>query len=54
MTIKKVLIVDDSPTDLSNLKNILSTLEGMLAKDPDERFQTTDELISGIDWIEQS
>lgn len=27
MTIKKVLIVDDSPTDLSNLKNILSTIE---------------------------
>jgi len=29
-------------------------IEGMLAKDPDERFQTTDELIAGIDWIEQS
>ncbi len=27
MPIKKVLIVDDSPTDLSNLKNILSTLD---------------------------
>ena len=27
MTIKKILIVDDSPTDLSNLKNILSSLD---------------------------
>ena len=27
MTIKKVLIVDDSPTDLSNLKNILSSID---------------------------
>ncbi len=27
MPIKKVLIVDDSPTDLSNLKNILSTID---------------------------
>jgi serine/threonine-protein kinase PpkA len=29
-------------------------IEGMLAKDPDERFQDTNELIAGIDWIEQS
>lgn len=27
MAIKKVLIVDDSPTDLSNLSNILSALD---------------------------
>lgn len=39
------------PTQLGKYQSLL---EGMLAKDPDERFQTTDELISGIDWIEQS
>jgi ActR/RegA family two-component response regulator/tRNA A-37 threonylcarbamoyl transferase component Bud32 len=39
------------PTQLCKYQSLL---EGMLAKDPDERFQTTDELNSGIDWIEQS
>ncbi len=37
-----------------NISKYQPLIEGMLAKDPDERFQTTDELISGIDWIEQS
>jgi len=37
-----------------NMSKYQPLIEGMLAKDPDERFQTTDELIAGIDWIEQS
>jgi len=31
-----------------------SLIEGMLAEEPDERFQTTDELIAGVDWVGQS
>ena len=42
------------PKLATQLSKYQSLLEGMLAKDPDERFQTTDELISGINWIEQS
>jgi eukaryotic-like serine/threonine-protein kinase len=29
-------------------------IEGMLAKDPDERFQVVNELLAGIDWVEQN
>ena len=29
-------------------------IDGMLAKEPDERFQKVDELMTGIDWVEQS
>jgi serine/threonine-protein kinase PpkA len=39
------------PEDMSKYQSLI---EGMLAKDPDERFQTTDELIAGVDWIVQS
>jgi hypothetical protein len=31
-----------------------SLIEGMLAKDPDEHFQNTEELIAGVDWVNQS
>ncbi len=27
-------------------------IDGLLAKDPDDRFQTTEELLAGLDWIE--
>ena len=39
------------PEDMSKYQSLI---EGMLAKDPDERFQTTDELIAGVDWVGQS
>jgi len=39
------------PEDMSKYQSLI---EGMLAKDPDERFQTTDELIAGVDWIVES
>jgi len=39
------------PVDMSKYQPLI---EGMLAKDPDERFQNTDEMIAGIEWIEQS
>jgi len=39
------------PEDMSKYQSLI---EGMLAKDPDERFQTTDELIAGVDWVVQS
>jgi serine/threonine protein kinase len=29
-------------------------LDGLLAKDPDDRFQSTEDLLMGLDWIEQS
>lgn len=35
-----------------NISKYQPLVEGMLAKDPDERFQVTDDLIAGIDWIE--
>jgi len=47
-------INDPIPELPANLTNYQPLIEGMLAKDPDERFQTVDELIAGIDWIEQS
>lgn len=43
--------IPELPAELSKYQPLI---EGMLAKDPDERFQMTDELIAGIDWIEQS
>lgn len=27
-------------------------IDGLLSKDPDDRFQSTDEMIAGLDWIE--
>jgi len=47
-------ISDPIPALPANLSKYQPLIEGMLAKDPDERFQTVDELIAGIDWIEQS
>ena len=47
-------INDPIPALPANLSKYQPLIEGMLAKDPDERFQTVDELIAGIDWIEQS
>lgn len=38
----------------NHLSKYQALVEGMLAKDPDERFQIASELITGIDWIEQS
>jgi DNA-binding response OmpR family regulator/tRNA A-37 threonylcarbamoyl transferase component Bud32 len=29
-------------------------LDGLLAKDPDDRFQSTEDLLMGLEWIEQS
>ena len=43
--------IPELPAELSKYQPLI---EGMLAKDPDERFQIADELIAGIDWIEQS
>lgn len=43
--------IPELPAELSKYQPLI---EGMLAKDPDERFQIVDELIAGIDWIEQS
>ncbi len=43
--------IPELPVELSKYQPLI---EGMLAKDPDERFQIVDELIAGIDWIEQS
>lgn len=37
-----------------NMSKYQPLIEGMLAKDPDDRFQNTEELIAGIEWIEQS
>ncbi len=37
-----------------NMSKYQPLIEGMLAKEPDERFQVTDELIAGINWIEKS
>jgi len=31
-----------------------SLVDGLLAKDPDERFQTADEVVEGLNWIEES
>jgi len=45
---------DPVPTLPEDMSKYQSLIEGMLAKDPDERFQTTDELIAGVDWIVQS
>ncbi len=36
------------------LRKYQPLIEGMLAKDPDDRFQNTEELIAGVDWIKQS
>ena len=47
-------INDPIPELPANLSKYQPLIEGMLAKDPDERFQIVDELIAGIDWIEQS
>lgn len=47
-------INDPIPELPANLSKYQPLIEGMLAKHPDERFQTVDELIAGIDWIEQS
>jgi len=47
-------ISDPIPALPANLSKYQPLIEGMLAKHPDERFQTVDELIAGIDWIEQS
>jgi tRNA A-37 threonylcarbamoyl transferase component Bud32/CheY-like chemotaxis protein len=30
-----------------------SVIDGLLAKDPDDRFQTTDDLLAGLEWVEQ-
>jgi serine/threonine-protein kinase PpkA len=27
-------------------------IDGLLAKDPDDRFQTTDDLLAGLEWVE--
>lgn len=42
------------PKLTAQLSKYQSLLEDMLAKDPDKHSQTADELISGINWIEQS
>ena len=43
-----------SPNLPENMSIYQPLIEGMLTKDPDERFQDTNELIAGIDWIELS
>jgi len=45
---------DPIPKLPDNISKYQPLIEGMLAKDPDERFQVTDDLIAGIDWIENS
>jgi len=45
---------DPVPKLPENMRKYQSLIEGMLAKDPDDRFQNTEELIAGVDWIEQS
>ncbi len=45
---------DPVPKLPDHLSKYQPLIEGMLAKDPDERFQIASELIAGIDWIEQS
>jgi len=45
---------DPVPKLPDNISKYQPLIEGMLAKDPDERFQVTDDLIAGIDWIENS
>lgn len=45
---------DPIPKLPAHLSKYQPLIEGMLAKDPDERFQVASELIAGIDWIEQS
>ncbi len=44
---------DPIPKLPDQLKKYQPLIEGMLAKDPDERFQTANELIAGIEWIEK-
>jgi DNA-binding NarL/FixJ family response regulator len=39
--------IPELPKDFAILQPLLN---GLLAKDPDERFQSTDELVMGIDW----
>lgn len=36
----------------SSLTNYQPVLDGLLAKDPDDRFQTTEDLLAGLDWVE--
>lgn len=36
------------------LKTLQPLVDGLLAKDPDERFQSTGDIIAGIDWIAES
>jgi len=45
---------DPIPKLPENMSKYQSLIEGMLAKDPDERFQNTEELIAGVDWVNQS
>lgn len=40
--------IPDLPGHLSQYQSLV---DGMLAKEPNERFQSTDELIAGIEWI---
>ncbi len=44
---------DPVPKLPDQLRKYQPLIEGMLAKDPDERFQTAKELIAGIDWVEK-
>jgi len=39
------------PEKFSSLQPLL---DGLLAKDPDERFQSTDDLLMGLNWKEWS
>jgi serine/threonine protein kinase len=36
----------------AELARLQPVLDGLLAKDPDERFQSTEELLLGVDWDE--
>jgi len=45
---------DPVPKLPENMSKYQSLIEGMLAKDPDDRFQNTEELIAGVDWVNQS